>query len=348
MLTFNHAIIDGFTCFTICSSFLKVLNDVIGGKVEESYNFGEFNDGHETEELAKQKIESLNRDQECSETSPSHDRDSECSETSPTSPSPECSETSPTELNTEGIKLNDYFPVSGNEEKKTKFIHGEIDEETTKRLRVVFKFQEITFNSGFSAAMNWGLMELLVEKGLAEEVIDLRSEHALNMRRYWKKHSTPQLGVHSGALEIVSKTDKNVGTKFWDYAKTFDRDMKIALENREGIESNPKIYIYDFLGPNVDFTKLLENYPPPKSYYGTTNMGDLTSIIQGRRDHVGIKWIKRGASVHGINACLVAFLHTYENRCLYCIAYSTHIVKDELANLFVERVIEKLKRLSLT
>ncbi|KAB7500852.1 hypothetical protein Anas_14451 [Armadillidium nasatum] len=59
MLTFNHAIVDGFTSLTICSSFLKVLNDVIGGKVEETYNFGEFNDGLETEELATQKIENL-------------------------------------------------------------------------------------------------------------------------------------------------------------------------------------------------------------------------------------------------------------------------------------------------
>ncbi|RXG55425.1 hypothetical protein Avbf_09953, partial [Armadillidium vulgare] len=324
MLTFDHAIVDGFTCFSICNSFLMVLNDVIGGKVENSYDFGKFNDGHEIEVITQQRMEYLNKNPEYFAEI----------------------KTFLTNFDKQKIRFDEFFPLPEDVEKKTKYIHGEIDKETTKKLLKVFKSKGISFNSGFSAAINWALMELFVEKGLTDKEIDLQSEHAINVRRYWKKSSTLQLGSHSTSLKLSSKTDKNVGANFWEYARNFGSELKNALDNMQGIDVKLQMKTSNFGKTKVDYSKLMEDYPPPKSYYCTTNMGDLKSIVQGKREYVRIKWLTRGVASHGMNASIVSFIHTYEGRFLYCIGYSTHIVRDDLANLLVDRIIGKLNILS--
>ncbi|RXG61915.1 hypothetical protein Avbf_18752 [Armadillidium vulgare] len=64
LFTFHHAISDGYTSINICNNFLKALNDVIGENVQKFYNFGELNDGHETEELIIQRTEYLKKNLE--------------------------------------------------------------------------------------------------------------------------------------------------------------------------------------------------------------------------------------------------------------------------------------------
>ncbi|KAB7494971.1 hypothetical protein Anas_13646 [Armadillidium nasatum] len=267
ILTFNHAIVDGFTCFNVCNSFLMVLNDVIGGKVQKTYDFGKLNDGLETEELKEQRMEYLNKNPE-------------------------------------------YLT--------------EIKEFQTKFDR-------------FSSVLNWAIMELFIENGMTDEEIDVPSEHAINMRRYWKKSSTPQLGAHAAAVKIVSKTDKNFETNFWEYAKDFGSTLKNHIDSMQGIDCNIQLTTSDFGESQVDFSKLLKNFPLPNVYYCSTNMGDLKSVLQGKGEYVSIKWITRGASVHCTNY-MVTFIHTYEG-------YSAHLLSDQVANLFVDKVMSKLKHL---
>ncbi|RXG54703.1 hypothetical protein Avbf_15207, partial [Armadillidium vulgare] len=299
ILTFNHAIVDGFTCFNICNSFLIVLNDVIGGKVQKTYDFGKLNDGLETEELKEQRMEFLNKNPEYLK---------------------EIKEFQ-TKFDSQKVRFNEFFPALEGAKKETNYIHGEIDEQTTKKLLKVFKSKGITFHSGFSSVLNWVIMELFTENGMTDEEIDLPSEHAINMRRYWKKSSTPQLGAHAAAVKIVSKTDKNFGSNFWEYAKDFGRTLKNNIDSMQGIDCNIQLTTSDFGESKVDFSKFLKNFPLPNVYYSSTNMGDLRSVLQGRGEYVSIKWITRGASVHCTNY-MVTFIHTYEGRFLYNIGYS--------------------------
>ncbi|KAB7501469.1 hypothetical protein Anas_14755 [Armadillidium nasatum] len=92
-------------------------------------------------------------------------------------------------------------------EKKTKFIHGELNKEITANLIKVFKSKGISFHAGFVPFSNWVLMDILIENGLTDEEI-----------------------------ELLSKTDKNVGDNFWEYAKEFNKELKSVIENMQEID----------------------------------------------------------------------------------------------------------------
>lgn len=324
MFTFHHGITDGFSSCTICGSFIQVLNDVIGGKVQKVYNFGNLNDGHETEELTQKRMEFLKKNPEYfNEIKTFH-----------------------TKFNSQKLKLSKFLPAPKDAEKRTKYIHGEIDKETTNKLLKTFKSKGISFHAGFCSVFNWVIMELLTDNGLPEEEIDLPSEHIINLRRYWKESSTVQLGTHVAVLKLLSKTNKNIGANFWEYAREFNRDLKAAIENMQGIDAYIQLLTSNYGGREVDFSELIENAPPPYSYYVATNMGDVSSIIQTKGDHVRIKWFTRAAADHCMNKIMLPYFQTFESRLIYCVAYSTHLLRDEFAHLFVEKIINKLKIIS--
>ncbi|RXG54704.1 hypothetical protein Avbf_15206 [Armadillidium vulgare] len=323
MFTFDHVVADATTAFSICNSFLKVLDDVMGDNVQKSYDFGQLSDGQETEEITEQRIEYLKKN-------PDYFNEIKAFLT---------------KFDSQKIWLMDLFPAPKVSEKKTKYIFGEIDEETTGKLLKVFKSKGISFHSGFSSALNWVLMDMLIENGLPYEEIELPTEHAINMRRYWKNHSSIQLGSHVGLMKILSKTDKNIGANFWDYAKEFNKTLKSAIENMQVIDFNVQQVFSDFGGPQVDSSKLSESYLN-KSYYCSTNLGDLSSILQGRGNHVRIKSFKRGASGHCANYPFIPYFQTYEGRLIYSIAYSIHLVTDDLINLLVDKMVNKLNIIS--
>lgn len=324
MFTFHHAIADGFSACTICGSFIRVLNDVIGGKIQKFYDFGYLNDGHETEDLTEKRMEFLNKN-------PEHFTQIK---------------TFHTKFNTQKLRLMEFLPAPKNQEKRTKYIHGEIDKESTNKILKVFKSRGISFHAGFCSVFNWAIMELLIENGLTDDEIDLPSEHIINLRRYWKESSTIQLGTHIAVLKLLSKTNENIGANFWEYARVFNENLKSAIEHMQGIDTYIQLLTSNFEGAEVDFLKLIENAPPPYSYYCTTNMGDVTSIIQSKGDYVSIKWFTRGAADHCMNRIMLPFFQTYESRLIYCIAYSTHLLSEDLVNQCVEKIINKLKIIS--
>ncbi|KAL7631176.1 UNVERIFIED_CONTAM: hypothetical protein RMT77_018521 [Armadillidium vulgare] len=111
-------------------------------------------------------------------------------------------------------------------------------------------------------------------------------------------------------------------------------DTKIAF-----MLSNPKESV-------MNIADALTKMTTPSAYYVTTNMGDLSSILQGRGDHVHIKWLARCTSTEIMNIIMTHIFQTYEGKFLYGLGYSTHLMTDEIANIFVDRIINKLKLLS--
>ncbi|KAB7504722.1 hypothetical protein Anas_14325 [Armadillidium nasatum] len=338
LFTFHHAIVDGYTAINICNNFVKVLNDVIGGNVQKLYDFGQLNDGHETEELIMQRTEYLKMNPEY------------------------CTKIRGIESKFENVNLllTEYFPVSKDAEKKTKYIHGELNEEITSNLIKVFKSKGISFHAGICSVFNWVLMDILIEKGLTNDEIELPTKHALNLRRYWKKSSSGQLGSHALFIRLLSKTDKNVGDNFWEYAKEFNKELKSVIENMQEIDL---IAVKNLKYTSVerqydDSLKLLEKVPPPpitppsliphphKTFYGTSNIGDISSILKGQRDNVSIKFLSCGTSIRNTTSNMIIFFQTLQGRLGYCMAYSAYLVTDDYANSFEEKLIKKLKFIS--
>ncbi|KAB7505798.1 hypothetical protein Anas_05266 [Armadillidium nasatum] len=323
LFTFNHAISDGFTAFHICNRFLKVLNDVIDGKLQESYCFGQLCEGQETDELMLQRMEYLHKNPEY------HNE----------------LQNLLADMEKQKIRFSEFFPVPSGTPKMTKHIYREIDEETNKKMLKVFKSKKLSLHSGFSAVANWALMELFTENGLTDEQIDLTTFHMINLRRYWKKTSEIQLGPHVTPIRIVSPTDRNVGANLWQYAREFNVMLKNEIESKRGLDFTVVRLMPKPEGPNVnDFSMMINS--PSVSYYSTTNMGDLSSMLQGRGDHVSIKWLARCTSAHTINTLMTHIFQTYEGKFLYGLGYSTHIVRDDAANLYVDKIINKLKIIS--
>ncbi|KAB7500723.1 hypothetical protein Anas_13800 [Armadillidium nasatum] len=184
LFTFHHAITDGYTSINICNNFLKVLNDVIVENVQKLYYFGQLNDGHESEELFIQRAKYLKNNLEY------------CSEI----------RTMESKFNNAKLLLTEYFPAPKGAGKRTKFIHGELNKEMTTNLIKVFKSKGISFHAGFCSVFNWVLMDILTENGLPDKEIELPTTHAFNLRKYWKKSSSAQLGSHvlTKMLETIS------------------------------------------------------------------------------------------------------------------------------------------------
>ncbi|RXG61489.1 hypothetical protein Avbf_16850 [Armadillidium vulgare] len=243
LFTFHHAIIDGYTAINICNSFLKALNDVIGENVQKIYDFGQFNDGHETKELLIQRTEYLKNNLEY------------CEEI----------RTMKTKFDNAKVLLTEYFPVPKDAEKKTKFIHGELNKEITTNLIKVFKSKGISFHAGFCSVFNWVLMDIFTEKGLNDKEIELTTRHALNLRRYWKNSSSLQLGFHAKPFTLLSKTDQNVGENFWEYAEEFNKELKSAIENMQAIDWIAEEYLANISSETQldDSLKLVEEVSPP-------------------------------------------------------------------------------------
>ncbi|RXG60269.1 hypothetical protein Avbf_17700 [Armadillidium vulgare] len=324
IFSFNHAITDGFTVFNICNGFLKVLNDVIGGKIQNSYNFGQHDEGRETEELTEKRLEFLKENP---------DQLAQVKKLV-------------TDMTSQNVRFTEFFPVPDGTPKKTKHIYRELDEETNKKILNVFKSKGISFHSGFTAVANWVLMELFTENNLNDEEIDITAFHMINMRRYWKKSSTAQLGPHVSSLRILSKTDKNVGANFWQYAREFGKALKSGIDKMEGIDTQVAFMLSNPERSDMAFADLFTKITAPSAYYVTTNMGDLSSILQGRGDHVSIKWLARCTSAEMMNTIMTHIFQTYEGKFLYGLGYSTHLMTDEFANTYVDRIIDKLKLLS--
>ncbi|KAL7631773.1 UNVERIFIED_CONTAM: hypothetical protein RMT77_017927 [Armadillidium vulgare] len=338
LFTFHHSITDGYTVINICNSFLKALNDVIGENVQKIYDFGQFNDGHETKELLIQRTEYLKSNH------------GYCEEI----------RTMKSKFDCEKVLLTEYFPVPKDAETKTKFIHGEINKEVTANLIKVFKSKGISFHAGFCSVFNWVLMDTLTEKGLTDKEIELPTRHALNLRRYWKKSSSAQLGFHVMEIHLLSKTDQNVGENFWEYAKEFNKELKSAIENMRAIDWTAEECLANMSSePQLDDSlKVFENVPPPpitppsllppphKVYYNTSNIGDISSNLQGEQDHVNIKFLSRGASIRSKSRNMAIFLHTFKGRLSYCMAYSSYLVTDDYANLCEGKLINKLQYIS--
>ncbi|KAL7633207.1 UNVERIFIED_CONTAM: hypothetical protein RMT77_016577 [Armadillidium vulgare] len=338
LFTFHHAIIDGYTAINICNSFSKALNDVIGETVQKIYDFGQFNDGHETKELLIQRTEYLKNNFEY------------CEEI----------RTMKTKLDNTKVLLTEYFPVPKHAEKETKFIHGELNQEITTNLIKIFKSKGISFHAGFCSVFNWVLMDILTENGLPDKEIELATRHALNLRRYWKKSSSIQLGLHSQGIFLFSKIDQNVGENFWECAKEFNKELKSAIENMQAIDWIAEEYLANISSEAQldDSLKLLEKdtpppittpsflLPPPKTYYGTSNLGDISSILKGERDHVSIKFLSRGTSYPSTSLNMMIFFQTLKGRLSYCMAYSAYLVTDNFANLCKEKLINKLQFIS--
>ncbi|RXG51404.1 hypothetical protein Avbf_14714, partial [Armadillidium vulgare] len=305
LFTFHHAISDGYTAVNICNNFLKVLNDVIGENVQNLYDFGELNDGHETEELIMQRTEYLKKNPEY------------------------CTKLRRMKSKFDNVKhlLTEYFHDLKNAEKKTIYIHGELNEEITSNLIKVFKSKEISFHAGICSVFNWVLMDILIEKGLTDDEIELPTNHALNLRRYWKKSSSIQLGTNALIISLLSKTDKNIGENFWEYANEFNKELKSVIENMQGIEwiavENLK---YTSGEPKYDDSlKVLQKVPPSsfttpchfpyihKAYYITSNIGDISSILKGEREHVSIKFLSWGSSMRSKSSNMI-FFQTFQGR----------------------------------
>ncbi|KAL7631085.1 UNVERIFIED_CONTAM: hypothetical protein RMT77_018614 [Armadillidium vulgare] len=335
LFTLHHAIIDGYTAINIWNSFLKALNDVIGENVQKIYDFGQFNDGHETKELLIQRTEYLKNNLEY------------CEEI----------RTMKTKFDNAKVLLTKYFPVPKDAEKKTKFIHGELNKEITTNLIKVFKSKGISFHAGFCSVFNWDLMDIFTEKGLNDKEIELTTRHALNLRRYWKKSSSLQLGFYAKPFTLLSKTDQNFGENFWEYAEEFNKELKNAIENMQAIDWIAEEYLANISSETQldDSLKLVEEVsppsittpsfllPPPKVYYDTSYMGDISSILKGERDHVSIKFLSRGISIPSKSMNMMIFLQTFKGKLRFCMAYSAYLVTDDYANLCKEKLINKLQ-----
>lgn len=321
IFTFHHIITDGFTSSHICNNFIEVLNDIISGSVKSDYeHFGKFTDSTETDEIIRERIQFF------------QDNPREFQEISKQM----------ADFKNHTVVHNQLFPVPEDVFLTTKHLMRDLDEGKTSLLLNKFKKHGFTFHSGFTAVANWAYMEILTENGFKEDSLEMGSYHAINLRRYWKPCSYIQLGCHMGSIRIAVKVDRNIGKKFWDHVREIQNKLQTHLKNCKTVDEILAYPLTSKSGESYNFAELFRNPPPLNIYYSTTNMGDLSSILKNEGKHVNIDWLTRSSSCHHLNMSFVHLFHTFKGRIMYGMDYSTKYATDSLANLYIEKIFEKI------
>ncbi|KAL7648290.1 UNVERIFIED_CONTAM: hypothetical protein RMT77_000196 [Armadillidium vulgare] len=322
IFSFHHIITDGFTSSQICNNFVEVLNDVICGLVKSEYkNFGKFSDSTETDELIKQRIQFF------------QDNPKEFQKIT----------NEMIDFKNRTVVLNQLFPVPDDVSITTKHLMRDLEEGQTILLLSKFRKHGVTFHSGFTAVANWAYMEILTENGFKQDFLDMGAYHAVNVRRYWKPCSSIQLGCHIGPMRLVVKTHRNIGKQFWEHAHEIQNKLQTHLKERKTLDEIIAYPLTSKSGESYNFAELFSNPPPLNIYYSTSNMGDLSSILKNEGKHVNIDWLTRSTSCHSLNMSFIHLFHTLNGRFMYGMDYSTKYITDSLADLYVEKIFNKLE-----
>lgn len=318
LMTYHHAITDGFTTLRVANLFLGLLNDIIAGKdIDPREQLGEFNDGAETETLIAERQKKFDTDIKWKKS---------------------------LEMQIEKYTqfrpiFTKYFPVlESQKENTTKHIYHIFDESQTKKLLNFFKYENVTVTSGFVSLANLQLVEMFKKRGCEEQMYEIPSYITVNLRRYWEKQPETALGCHFGPLCLFTETPHDSIKNFLDYARDINTNLQDYIVHKRTLDDCQFLNILQ--GTNYEsMDDFFENPPDhPQFFHSTTNMGDVSSVLKGEGKHAQITWLSRHNSLHRYNSTLINELQTFRGRLLVGVGYNARTITKAVAEEYLNGI----------
>ncbi|XP_018022943.1 uncharacterized protein LOC108678955 [Hyalella azteca] len=312
LLTFHHSITDGFTSLKTCEQLISLLNvTACAGKVPNcSQQIGEFSDGAETIRLVQERNAFLEKQPKLRE----------------------MIERDIARISQFRSIFTDTFPISPEEQRnRTSSIVRRLSKDQTQKLMKFFREENIRFNSGFIALVNLTLVEMLKKKGVKQRLFEICSFNAINMRRYWNGDSSRALGCHFGPISLVMDTASSSVHQFLEYAHDVQTNMLDYIAQHRALDEC--LFLDVKRGTNHSNMDEFFASPPlhPQFWYSLTNMGEVSSLLQGLGDKVQLGWISRHNSFHRYNSTFVFAVHTYRKRLYFTMDFNARLLSKNVA-----------------
>lgn len=313
-LGINHAITDGTSNSTICGFIVQLLDDVLAGKeINDEEQLGIYLSDEKTQRALREQEALVNSDPELQ-----------------------------SKLTREYQNLlgrhslvKTLFKEVGEEKARTLYLTRDLDEKDSAALFKRCRAEGITVNSAFTAIGNFAMADLLAKGGLEQDTYNIRCEHVVNGRRYWKCDTSKYLGCHiTPLLTTVFETPRNFNdADFWNYAKPINEELQRKIKSATVLQMEriktlvPKPSDLD---PTFEFE------------YCITNMGDLTKNVTEGGDHVQVVHVNRTASLDNVPFIWGNFIHSFRGRFINTLVYNTLYVDADMAEFFFEKSFDYL------
>ena len=314
LFAIHHGISDGFSNMYICNWMISLLNSVISNENIDDSQLGYFNDGEQTSKLIETREQELMQDKNLMDNFIKEQRNLK----------------SKTPLLC-GIMESE----TANKISETKHIYKDLTCDETHCLVKIFKENGISFHSGFFAIVNVAIVDILNEAGLNNSNYDIIKSHTINFRKYWDKEEQVSLGVHIYDVLLAIDTPRDVKYNILSYAKKYHNILSNVFNSSECCNNQCFTKLID--GTSI-YKPIKDEVKKPTAYYNTTNMGNVTSILGNKGEHVQITWLTRSVAINDMPIIMLFMPQTYRGRFQIAFGYNTRFMTPEIANELINKI----------
>ncbi|KAG0716153.1 hypothetical protein GWK47_010362 [Chionoecetes opilio] len=317
LLGFTHAIGDGHTFVRVCAALAHLLDRVLcGGPVDQHQQVGSFALNEEYDAKSMQCTAAFFTDlawrEKCI---------AEVNKGMPQSP-----------LLPHVLSQGEGGPG------KTLLYTQTLEKATTSRLLQQCRGAGVTLSSCLAAAGNLALVELLQERGVAQDTYSISNCHLINMRRTWPPGTAEHaLGCYfNSSLRMFLATPRAAeGEHFWQYAKYVHGRLYGLLQDEQFLEKAPfNAWCYA--------TNASQHVQRDLTY---NTRGDLTHRLEGTQQ-LTVTNLLSSCSIHKSDIPWDHVFGTVRGRLSHTLKYNTTLVTEDTARAYAHALYHRLIRVA--
>ncbi|XP_066940249.1 uncharacterized protein [Macrobrachium rosenbergii] len=246
----------------------------------------------------------------------------------------------------EVVESHSPYMVTGfpkpNEKRMTHSLEYIVDQDITAKFFKKCREEKVTINSGFSAAANVALVDLLQENDIVHNSYIIQNFHLVNLRRYWEKKIPHVLGVHTGyPLLVRSEVPGNLGSNYWEYARSLHERISKDLREKKPVFSHAFITL---LSGEMSAAELLDDTKPFLGDFIISNMGDVTPLATEGGEEVRITHILRSTSNHMLNTVPMSIIcHTFRGKFTMTFDYNSAAIRQDVIMKFCKQIVKRIQ-----
>jgi len=226
--------------------------------------------------------------------------------------------------------------------------HHDFTEKETENFLLSCKLHKITVHMAFSIAAQIAMLDLLQKKGINRDSYEMVTQHAMNLRRYYKGNEdhSEKFGFAVGMLPIKFTLPTDAKSSFWNLCKDFKTIFSTGIEEVTALKSY--LHLVEKFTENPEMMNA-----PPFSYLDATNMGDITRSVTGNfakenpeteEDKLAkLTHIIRSSSVHATGSITLLNLQSFKGRLLFSIDCNTKYLSREAAMLYQDCFVDVMR-----
>ncbi|XP_042875628.1 uncharacterized protein LOC122255540 [Penaeus japonicus] len=310
-----HGITDGYSNMKICGFLIQLLEDVISGKpINDEEQLCECVAGEKTQRMVDERFAAIKANCEYKEKMVEEYQASQSK-----------------------CLLASLIPEgAGEKDPKTRLLTRTLDVDTSAIFFKRCREEGVTVNSAFTALCSVAMVDFLVEGGIHRETYSISSNHVVNARRYWEGDTSEYLGCHALPTNpVVVETPRNVGAKFWDYAREVHREFLKTLDSGKALHVEAMKQIMRSESPDCGALSEQSQFD-----FCMTNMGDVTPLVTEGGDHVQVIHVLRCTAIHPVPNFWGNYLHSFRGRFINVLAYSTENINDQVAEKYCGKIFK--------